>query len=113
MTQDTRQKPLRELLVKDEEWVWNKPQQEAFEEVKVALMTSSILALYDPGYETVVSADASLFGLGAVLMQRQSEGNGSMLLTFPGPCQLQSKDTHKLRRRLWPSPGHVSISQLT
>jgi len=45
-------KPLWELLVKDKEWVWNESQQEAFEEVKVALMTSLILALYDPGYET-------------------------------------------------------------
>ena len=32
-----------------------------------------MLALYSPNYETVVSADASAYGLGAVLTQRQPD----------------------------------------
>ena len=67
-------KPLRELLRKDNAWLWGPPQREAFEEVKKALTTAPILALFDPTRETVVSADASCYGLGATLIQKQPDG---------------------------------------
>ena len=34
-----------------------------------------MLALYDARHKTVLSADASLYGLGAVLRQKQPDGN--------------------------------------
>ena len=42
--------------------------------IKQHRSTSPILALFEPGRETTVSSDASSYGLGAVLKQKQPSG---------------------------------------
>ena len=66
--------PLRQLLRKDSSWVWEEPQQHAFQRIKEALLSSEVLAHYDPDRPTIISADASSTGLGAVLTQVQENG---------------------------------------
>lgn len=41
-------KPLRELLVKSNAWLWDKPQQTAFDMIKMILVNAPVLALLNP-----------------------------------------------------------------
>jgi len=65
--------PLRELLIKDNQWTWGKPQEMAFQQIKDLLVSPRCLASFDPKKETRVSADSSSYGLGALLEQRQAD----------------------------------------
>ena len=55
-------------------WIWGESQKKAFQDVKEALSTRTILAFFDPVRETIVSADASSFGLGVELLQKKLKG---------------------------------------
>ena len=66
--------PLRALLSKGTDWVWGPGQREAFTHVKEELSKPTTLALYDTEVPTKLSADASSYGLGAVLMQKTEGG---------------------------------------
>eukprot|EP00117_Sycon_ciliatum_P032645 scpid60482/ scgid0554/ Retrovirus-related Pol polyprotein from transposon 17.6; Protease; Reverse transcriptase; Endonuclease len=67
--------PLRSLLVKGTPWQWGAEQCAAFDRIKTSLSNEPVLAKYSPNYHTTVSADASSFGLGAVLLQRQPDAS--------------------------------------
>ena len=66
-------KPLRELLSMKKSWLWGPAQDDAFDKVKQELTKPTVLALYDPQANTKICADASAYGLGAVLLQQHSD----------------------------------------
>ena len=67
-------KPLHDLLSKkNNAWCWDEPQETAFQAVKQLLISSPTLSFYSLDRETIVSADASSYGLGSVLLQQQSD----------------------------------------
>ena len=68
-------KPIRELLSSKTQWYWGPDQEKSFIALKEMVCSDECLALYDPNQVTVISADASAYGLGAVLRQKQANGN--------------------------------------
>ncbi|UYV69971.1 K02A2.6-like, partial [Cordylochernes scorpioides] len=66
--------PLNQLLVKGQDFVWDCSQERAFRKLKELLTTQPILAAYDVRKPTMVSSDASSYGLGEVLKQEGKNG---------------------------------------
>ena len=85
--------PLRDLLSKDALWCWDQPQKEAFAIIKRVLTMSPVLALFDPSKETIVSADASSFGLGAVLYQKE-QGKDSRLVAYVSRAMMPTEQRY-------------------
>ena len=65
--------PLRELLSSKNAWAWGHSQEEAFKGIKRELTQPATLAVYNAKAPTKISADASAFGLGAVLLQQSTK----------------------------------------
>ena len=65
------QEPISQLNQKDVAFVWEKPQQEAFDKLKSVITSEPVLAYFENSKETVLSVDASRTGLGAVIMQQR------------------------------------------
>ena len=71
----TINEPLRQLLKKGQQWLWDQPQERAFQAIKDKLTSTDVLAHYDPNKQSIIAADACQDGLGAVLLQVDGSGN--------------------------------------
>ncbi|XP_076291058.1 uncharacterized protein LOC143214206 [Lasioglossum baleicum] len=65
-------KPLTDLLKKNEKFIWETTQNNAFETIKRMLISKPVLTIYDHSAKTEVHTDACASGLGAVLLQQQN-----------------------------------------
>ena len=61
--------PLKDLTKKDTVYSWGPEHDRAFTEVKREVSLLGVLRYFDPNAETIIETDASLKGLGAVLLQ--------------------------------------------
>ena len=66
--------PLYTLLGGSANWVWGRAQDMAFRKAKGLLVSTRVLVHFDPDRELIVSADASPFGIGAVLSHKFEDG---------------------------------------
>ena len=63
--------PIQQLTRKGVQFHWGDEQQEAFVELKSQITAADTLAYFDPVCKTRIVADASPYGLGAVLTRSQ------------------------------------------
>lgn len=61
--------PLRRLTQTGVEWYWGDAEEKAFDKVKQLVTQAPVLAYYSPEKELVIQCDASILGLGVVLMR--------------------------------------------
>ena len=66
--------PLTELTKKNVTFVWGTEQQKAFDSLKSALMSSPVLAHYDPDKPLEIRTDGCGIGLGVVVVQPYDDG---------------------------------------
>ena len=68
-------KPIRDLLSTKNQFYWGPDQQRSFDLIKQSLTNTPVLALYDPNRYTVLRTDASSYGLGCAMFQKQDNGD--------------------------------------
>lgn len=67
--------PLNRLLRLEQQWEWSADCTNAFQQAKDALTSSELLTHYDPALPLRLAADASNYGLGAVISHIMSNGD--------------------------------------
>ena len=76
----TLAEPLRKLTRKDVPWCWGENEQRSFDALKQAITSTDVMAYYNENAETNLLVDGSPFGLGAILTQKQPDGDLDQLL---------------------------------
>jgi len=66
--------PLNKLLKSGSTWKWSSECQQAFKQAKEQLLSATVLAHYDPSLPLQLAADASAYGIGAVISHTYPDG---------------------------------------
>ena len=90
--------PIRSLFKADAAWSWDAPQRTAFQKLKDLAAAAPCLAHYDPARPCIVSADASSYGIGGVLLQQHGDiwkpvaySSRSLTTTEQGYAQIEKE----------------------
>ena len=102
---------LRELMSSKRAWLWGQEQENAFTRIKEELVKPTTLTLYDPNAEAKISADASSFGLGAVLLQRAGEDWKPVAYASRSMTPTERRYA-QIEKRRWSSHGLVASSRI-
>ncbi|GBO40362.1 Retrovirus-related Pol polyprotein from transposon 17.6 [Araneus ventricosus] len=71
--------PLTSMLDNKVAFVWEAPQEAAFQKLMKILSSDPVLMIFDPWKETTVATDASSYGSGATICQKQADGRRSVI----------------------------------
>ena len=104
----TLSESLRKLTVKNAKFCWRKREQIAFDNIKSALTSNTVMAYFDQAKQTELITDASPWGLSAILAQKKQQRMTIVgLLLMQVDLYLKSKEN--IRKR---SVKHLRLSGL-
>ena len=106
-------KPLRDLLSKKSQPHWGQAQQESLNKLKDEVTSTPVLAHYDPQKATILSADASSFGLGATLLQEQDNKEKKPVAYTSRFMTNTEQDMPQSKRKRLQLPVHMRSSMIT
>ena len=75
-------KPIRDLLSKNDSWSRGQAVEKAFKQMKHCLIFLPVLALYGTNKKTKIASDASSYGLGGVVLQKQDDNTWKPVVYF-------------------------------
>ena len=93
--------PLYQLLRNGEQWCWSRKHESAFEKAKEQLVSSQVLAHFDPDVEIRLACDTSDYSIGAVLSHKYPDGTEKPVVFMSRTLNEAEKSTRRLRRKVW------------
>ena len=91
--------PMTSLLRKDTPWNWSAHCQSAFEKLKSMLSSEMLLTHYNPKLPIIVAADASNYGVGAVLTHIFPNGSEEAVAHASGTLTELEKNYNQIEKR--------------